>query len=78
MITLLIFFFFKNFKYLWRLIVSGDVRLFLIILSLYFMPKVPIVAAGNLFILKIWWKISATEVFPFVPVTAIIFFGFNL
>ena len=57
---------------------SGEVRLVLIVLSLYFIPKVPIVATGDLLILKIWWKISATEVFPFVPVTAIMLFGFNL
>ena len=32
--------------------VSGDVRLVFIILPLYFIPKVPIVAAGILLILK--------------------------
>ena len=54
MITLSIFFFFKKDKYLCSVIVSGEVRLVLIILPLNFMPNVPIDATGILLIFNIW------------------------
>ena len=53
MITLSIFFLFKICKFLWIVIVSGEVRFVFIILELYFIPRVPIEAAGILFIFNI-------------------------
>ena len=41
-------------------------------------PSVPMEATFLLFNFKIWKKKFATEDFPFVPVTAIKFFGFRL
>jgi len=53
-ITLSIFFFFKNCKYLWIEIVSGEVSPVLIILFLYLTPKVPTEATEILFKDNIW------------------------
>ena len=47
-------------------------------LLLYLIPRVPIEAAEILFNLNSWKKKSATEVLPFVPVTAIILLGLFL
>ena len=48
------YFFLKNCKFLCNETVSGVVKLVFIILSLYLIPKVPIVAADTLLILNIW------------------------
>ena len=58
-------------------IVSGDVKLDYLS-YLYLIPSVPIEVPGIRFILFKIDKIKITEVFPLVPVTAIIFFGFKL
>ena len=57
---------------------SGLVRSIFLVLPFFLIPKVPIVATLILFFDNNWKKKSATELLPFVPVTATIFLGLFL
>ena len=70
--------FFNLVSSLWRDIMSGLVKRPFFVKLFFLTPRVPIDETGKLFSNNNCLKKSATELFPLVPVTAIIFFGFFL